>query len=97
MADLLEAQGIPVWIDRHSIAGGATWSAQIGRGIRGCAVVAVLVGPEDRVRLADIHYWLGRVLYIHQDPRAAGAHLEQALAAARVAGREEYAQRKRQD
>ena len=45
IADLLKGQGIRVWIDRHSIAGGSTWSAEIVRGIRGCAAVAVLCSP----------------------------------------------------
>jgi non-specific serine/threonine protein kinase len=45
LADLLEAQGIAVWIDRKSIAGGTSWSAEIVRGIRGCAVLAVACTP----------------------------------------------------
>src|ERR1700680_3438047 len=40
-ADLLEAQGVAVWIDRKSIAGGTSWSAEIVRGIRECAVLIV--------------------------------------------------------
>src|ERR671932_299632 len=42
IADLLEAQGIPVWIDRHNIDGGASWSAEIVRGIERCAALLVL-------------------------------------------------------
>jgi hypothetical protein len=42
VADLLEARGIPVWIDRKSIAGGTSWGAEIVRGVEGCAVLVVL-------------------------------------------------------
>src|SRR5712692_6890236 len=45
-ADLLEAQGISVWIDRKSIAGGTSWSAEIVRGIRGCAAFVVACTPS---------------------------------------------------
>src|SRR5438445_8893812 len=41
IADLLEANGISVWIDRKSIAGGMSWSAEIVRGIRECAALVV--------------------------------------------------------
>jgi predicted ATPase len=41
-ADLLEAHGISVWIDRKSIAGGTSWSAEIVRGIEECTSVVVL-------------------------------------------------------
>jgi non-specific serine/threonine protein kinase len=41
IADRLEAAGISVWIDRKSIAGGTSWSAEIVRGIRGCTVFLV--------------------------------------------------------
>src|SRR5262249_25102369 len=41
-ADLLEAHSIAVWIDRKSIAGGTSWSAEIVRGIEGCAALIVL-------------------------------------------------------
>jgi predicted ATPase len=43
VADLLAAQGITVWIDRTSIAGGTSWSAEIVRGIQGCSALAVLI------------------------------------------------------
>src|SRR6266849_8100278 len=43
IADLLEACGISVWIDRKSIAGGSSWSAEIVEGIKGCAVLAVMI------------------------------------------------------
>jgi hypothetical protein len=42
IADLLEAHGISVWIDRKSIAGGTSWSAEIVEGIQGCRVLALL-------------------------------------------------------
>src|SRR5712692_2209975 len=45
IADLLEVHGIPVWIDRKSIAGGTSWSAEIVSGIEGCAALAVLCSP----------------------------------------------------
>src|SRR6266849_5567747 len=41
IADLLEAHGISVWIDRKSIAGGSSWTAEIVRGIRECAALLV--------------------------------------------------------
>jgi non-specific serine/threonine protein kinase len=45
IADLLETQGISVWLDRRSIAGGTSWSTEIVRGIRGCAVFALACSP----------------------------------------------------
>jgi adenylate cyclase len=42
VAALLEAQGVGVWLDRKSIAGGSSWSAEIVRGIQGSAAVLVL-------------------------------------------------------
>jgi DNA-binding response OmpR family regulator len=42
MADALETNGVGVWLDRRSIAGGSSWSAEIVRGIQGCAAVLVL-------------------------------------------------------
>jgi len=42
LADALEAQGVPVWIDRRSIEGGANWNAAIVRGIKDCAVFLVV-------------------------------------------------------
>lgn len=42
VADLLESHGVPVWIDRKSIAGGTSWGAEIVRGIRGAAALIVL-------------------------------------------------------
>jgi non-specific serine/threonine protein kinase len=45
IADLLEARGVAVWIDRKSIAGGTSWSAEIVRGIRDCSVFLVACSP----------------------------------------------------
>jgi predicted ATPase len=42
IADLLEARGVSVWIDRKSIAGGTSWSAEIVRGIEECMALVVL-------------------------------------------------------
>src|SRR5436305_15174838 len=43
VADAIEARGMSVWVDRKSIAGGATWSNEIVGGIKGCAALVVLV------------------------------------------------------
>ncbi len=43
LADLLEASRVAVWIDRKSIAGGTSWSAEIVRGIEQCAALIVLL------------------------------------------------------
>jgi non-specific serine/threonine protein kinase len=45
IADLLEARGVSVWVDRRSITGGTSWSAEIVRGIEGCAALLVLLSP----------------------------------------------------
>src|ERR1700694_3782198 len=45
LADLLEAHGIAIWLDRKSIAGGMSWSAEIVRGIRGCTAFLVACSP----------------------------------------------------
>ncbi|HEY8885425.1 MAG TPA: TIR domain-containing protein, partial [Chloroflexota bacterium] len=46
IADLLEARGVSVWIDRKNIAGGTSWTAEIVEGIKGSAALVVLVsGP----------------------------------------------------
>jgi predicted ATPase len=42
IADALEADGIPVWIDRRGIPGGTEWAAQITQAVRACRAVAVL-------------------------------------------------------
>jgi TIR domain len=46
LGERLEAAAVPVWLDRRSIAGGASWDVEIVRGIKACAAVAVLVSPE---------------------------------------------------
>src|SRR5437868_3320704 len=45
LADLLVAHDVAIWIDRSSIAGGTNWSAEIVRGIEGCAALVVLSSP----------------------------------------------------
>jgi TIR domain len=45
IADLLETNGISVWIDRKSIAGGTSWSAEIVREFKRCAARMVLCSP----------------------------------------------------
>jgi hypothetical protein len=45
LAALLEAAGQSVWLDRRSIAGGASWDEEIVNGIRGCGVLALLCTP----------------------------------------------------
>ncbi|MHB8577318.1 MAG: AAA family ATPase, partial [Dehalococcoidia bacterium] len=46
LAERLGSAGVAVWLDQHSIAGGASWDAAIVEGIKQSAVVAVLVSPE---------------------------------------------------
>ncbi|MHB8577088.1 MAG: toll/interleukin-1 receptor domain-containing protein [Dehalococcoidia bacterium] len=48
VSDALQRAGIPVWLDRHAIAGGSAWSAEIVDGITGCAAFVVLVGQLSR-------------------------------------------------
>src|SRR5579885_2273566 len=45
IANLLEAHGIAVWIDRRQIVGGTSRYAEIVRGIQGCAALALLSSP----------------------------------------------------
>ncbi len=45
MAEKLEQAGIAVWLDREAISGGASWDAEIVRGIKACSSVVVLVSP----------------------------------------------------
>src|SRR5258708_2957744 len=45
IADLLEKQGVSVWLDRKGIGGGASWSGEIVRGIKGCAALVVACSP----------------------------------------------------
>ncbi|MHB8576535.1 MAG: toll/interleukin-1 receptor domain-containing protein [Dehalococcoidia bacterium] len=42
VAGALESSGVAVWLDRQSIAGGSSWSAEIVRGIQGCAALVAL-------------------------------------------------------
>src|SRR5438046_5831681 len=42
IADRLEAESVSVWIDRKSIPGGTSWSAEIVRGIQSCAAFVLL-------------------------------------------------------
>lgn len=42
VADLLEGRGVRVWIDRRSIGGGTSWSAEIVRGIERSAALILL-------------------------------------------------------
>src|SRR5438105_11870492 len=43
LVDVLESDGVTVWLDQRSIAGGTSWDAEIVRGIRGCDAVLLLV------------------------------------------------------
>lgn len=45
IADTLEGAGVPVWLDRRSIAGGSRWNTGIVQGIKGCAVLALAATP----------------------------------------------------
>jgi non-specific serine/threonine protein kinase len=45
VADALGRAGVAVWLDRRSIAGGTSWSAEIVQGIEGCAALVLLVSP----------------------------------------------------
>ncbi|MHB8574204.1 MAG: TIR domain-containing protein [Dehalococcoidia bacterium] len=45
VADAIEGAGVAVWIDRESITGGSSWGAEIVRGIKRCAALAVLCSP----------------------------------------------------
>ena len=42
IATQLEARGVAVWIDRKSIAGGTSWSAEIVDGIKECEALIAL-------------------------------------------------------
>src|SRR5207302_8904694 len=42
----LTAEAIPVWMDQRSIPPGSSWDAEIVKGIRASAVVAVLITPK---------------------------------------------------
>ena len=45
VANALERAGVAVWLDRRSIAGGTSWSAEIVAGIKGCAALVLLCSP----------------------------------------------------
>src|SRR3954469_21446436 len=42
----LEKRGIPVWIDRESIEGGAAWRASITQAIRSCCAFILVLSPR---------------------------------------------------
>ena len=42
---VLEAQGIPLWLDRRSISGGRRWTTEIVRGVEDAAVLVVMCSP----------------------------------------------------
>jgi adenylate cyclase len=46
-------------------------------------------GQIDRVRLARIHYWMGRIHYLHGEPREAIAYFQQVLGVGQELGDEE--------
>ncbi|MHB8574701.1 MAG: toll/interleukin-1 receptor domain-containing protein [Dehalococcoidia bacterium] len=50
LADRLEARDVRVWIDRTSIAGGSSWTAEIVRGVHHCAALLVLCLHKQRGR-----------------------------------------------
>jgi isopentenyl diphosphate isomerase/L-lactate dehydrogenase-like FMN-dependent dehydrogenase len=45
LAERLAEAGVAVWLDKRSIAGGASWDAAIVEGIKSSRAVAVLVNP----------------------------------------------------
>ncbi|MHB8573802.1 MAG: ATP-binding protein, partial [Dehalococcoidia bacterium] len=53
VVEALQAAGIPSWLDRHAIAGGTAWSAEIVDGITGCAAFIVL-GSERAFRSPNV-------------------------------------------
>jgi predicted ATPase len=54
VADLLEANGVSVWIDRKNITGGASWSGEIVHGIRDCAAL-VVAGSVAAMASPNVH------------------------------------------
>src|SRR3712207_80400 len=42
IADRLEQDGVRVWVDRSSIAGGSSWGREIVEGIKGCSALLIL-------------------------------------------------------
>ncbi len=53
LGDALQQAGIPIWLDRHAIAGGSAWSTAIVRGIKHCAAFLVL-GSERAFRSPNV-------------------------------------------
>ncbi len=53
VAAALQHAGIASWLDRHAIAGGTAWSAEIVDGISGCAAFVVL-GSERAFRSPNV-------------------------------------------
>src|SRR5215203_2582772 len=49
VADALDATGVPVWVDRRGISGGAEWAGEIATAIRGCVAVVVLCSADSLV------------------------------------------------
>src|SRR5205823_11527542 len=66
LADRLEAAGVRVWVDRRSIAGGTSWDAEIVRGVKNCAVMAVLCSST-ALRSANVQQEL-RLAMQYQKP-----------------------------
>ena len=54
IAGVLEAQGIPVWLDRRSITGGRRWTTEIVRGIEDASVLVVMCSPAS-VASRNVH------------------------------------------
>jgi hypothetical protein len=46
LSEDLEKRGIPVWIDRESIEGGAAWRASISKAIRSCCAFILILSPR---------------------------------------------------
>ncbi|MHB8577565.1 MAG: AAA family ATPase, partial [Dehalococcoidia bacterium] len=46
LAETLKAHAISSWLDKRNIPAGSSWDAAIVKGIRACAVVAVLCSPK---------------------------------------------------
>lgn len=41
IAELLRAEGVAIWVDRHAIMGGTAWGTEIAQGIAGCKALAL--------------------------------------------------------
>jgi TIR domain len=86
IADLLESKGVSVWIDRRSIAGGTSWSAEIVEGIKGCQALVALCSPaavqsrnvQQEIQLAWEHE--RKILPLQLEPTSLPSALEYALA-----------------